>query len=151
MKSAKIGDRILTKEEVFDTAKRVIGTEVARLFAEFVDIQKYFTKEDIKGVYEKGAKAKKFPEELNPNIQNAIITFILLYKKGEKLNLTEVQNIWNYILTIKNAEISTLFANYFIRFHQYVRDDDEYSKMFTKFGKDWFERYKKQLKIENWD
>lgn len=139
----------LSKSELIDIYRPHIGN-TAYLFAEYIDMRNNYNVSDILDVYQNGAKAKRdLPRKLDQAWAAIVAITSYVYNKHRKITPTEITNLYEYALNIKNEELVETFMNK-IRHYYFPKDDvknnridDSLLKIYDKYKKIWFDKFHK--------
>lgn len=118
----------------------LVGNEAAVKFVEYLKLKEYYNENDVKDVYEKGAKAKKPPTRLDQ--ARAAAASIAFWKKGEELTVKELQNILDFALGLPDVESRTTLVSFLKSVHPEIREKEPWKKIYWDFVKKWHKELK---------
>lgn len=100
-----------------------VGADVARTYFAFVDLVKSIDVKTLKAVYSDPSKADLPPKEGKiyvSHITNAMITAIIMDRKGEKLKESEILNLAKYAARLDNPTYATILIRMLLLQHPYL-------------------------------
>lgn len=125
----------LSSDELSEIYTDNVGSEAATAFNAYLELKKVYNENDVKGVYTKGAKAKKLPTRADQSY--AASCSIASYKKGEKITEKEFANLIEFIKSIPNFEVKTPILSEVKEYHPYLKTEEPYKTMWWNYVKEW--------------
>jgi len=126
----KLGD-----EKLLNIYKPLVGGEAALNFIEYLRLCSYYNENDVKDVYEKGAKAKKPPTRLDQ--ARAAAASIAFFRKGDELTTKELTNVLEFALGLPDVESRTSMISFLKTVHPYIREKEPWKKIYWEYVKRW--------------
>jgi hypothetical protein len=126
---------------VADIYTTLVGAKAAVQFVEYLKLKDFYSEKDVKDVYDKGKLAKQPPSRLDQ--RRAAMASIAFFKRGEKVPLKEVQNVFDFATSLKNdqggadIESMTSLLSYFGWVHPEVKTEEPYKKLWWDTVKKW--------------
>lgn len=128
----------------YDTIQKIyqplVGNEAAVDFIEYLKLKEYYNENDVKDVYEKGAKAKKPPTRLDQ--ARAAAASIAFWKKGEDLTVKELNNILDFAMNLPNVEAKTSLISFLKTVHPEIREKEPWKPIYWDYVKKWHKELK---------
>ena len=119
-----------------------VGKDAALDFISYLKLKEFYNEDDVRDVYEHGAKAKQPPKKLDQ--ARAASASIAFWKKDEKLTPKELQNILDFSLNLPSIESRTGLAVFVKVAHPYIKDEEPYATIYDDFLMKWYD----QLELE---
>lgn len=139
----------LSKEKVIRIVAQRVGLIAATQFVGFVELMSWLNPDDLDLVYD-DPKNKKTPyppkagKTYKADIAYAFVLAIGYRRVKEKLTGTELNNLFDYAISLNQFEYGTALIQLIGKIHPYI-------KQMTEFGtnlKKWSDAYKEVLNIE---
>jgi hypothetical protein len=125
----------LPMTKIQDLYTRAVGRDAALQFTAYLALKAFYDNDDIKSVYEKGAKGTKLPASQYQ--ARAAAVSIAFWKKGEKLPLEDLKNILDFSWTIDEPEQRQTLVTYLRVVHPYIKTDSPYKEVYFEWVKKW--------------
>ena len=139
MYAKKEGGGRLDRKAIIKIFSARVGKEAASAFTSYLDLKDKFGVGSVKAVYEKGDKAGvSLPTRVDET--GAAIMSIAFYKKGEKVTVKDMQNVFDYAMTFTNCDDTTRLLSFFKRVHPYVKTDEPYADIYQNYLEMWHEQ-----------
>ena len=113
----------------------LVGNEAAIAFIEYLKLKEFYNENDVKDVYEKGAKAKKPPTRLDQ--ARAAAASIAFWKKGEELTVKELNNILDFALGLPELESKTTLLSFLSKVHPEFKNKEPWKTIWWDYVKKW--------------
>ena len=123
-------DKFENKDKLIDLVARFVGHEAALKFADFNELVKLFTDQDVENIFKEGAPKKPIPKRVD--ISRVVIYKISSYKRTDikdigkvptNLLITEeeIKNFTTYMMAEKRTDIGVILLKEFLDNHPYMR------------------------------
>lgn len=122
-------------KEMQDIYTDYVGADAALKFMGYLELKKFYNERDVENVFKLGAKAKPLPK--HPHQAFAASASIGSYKKGQKLTVKELENFWEFVLSIKDLETRTPLISYFHWVHPEVKTEEPWKTITWANVKKW--------------
>jgi|694.fasta_scaffold44116_2 MoxR-like ATPase len=133
-KVAKLQGETLTLGEIEDQVADLLGNDVARQYVAYLNLLKSIDPKTLKEVYNDPKKAALPPKEkgdYKSDAASAMMTAIILDRRGEKLSPEQIKNLVNYAVRLDDPSWAIVLLRRFLEEHPYA---NEQSKKFDEAG-----------------
>jgi hypothetical protein len=131
-KIAKIKGKDLTMANIESIVAGLVGTSVARQYVGYLNLVRSIDPKTLKEVYNNPKKADLPPKEkgsYKSDAASAMMTAIILDKRGEKLSPEQIKNLANYAVRMDDPSWAIVLLRRFLEEHPYT---NEQSKKFDE-------------------
>lgn len=146
---AKMQGKDLTLGDIEREVSKLVGKSAARQYIGYLNLVKSVDPKTLKYVYTDQAKAalpKKEKGDYVSDVTSAMITAIILDKKGEKLTPNQIKNLFDYAIRLEDPTWATILVRKFMELHPYFNENS------PKFDEAYQDSYNENLEnfIENY-
>lgn len=154
----------LTFGDIEDIVSTYVGVDVGKQYVAFLRLIKSIDPKTLKNVWTNQEKADLPPKEKNGDYKSdslqAMLTAILLDKKGEELTFNEVKNFIDYLIRLDDPRYAMVAIKSLLKEHPYLRskskthdkESPEYNEDHLKsteyIAKEFASKYRKEVKKE---
>jgi hypothetical protein len=120
--------------EIEDQVADLLGNDVARQYVAYLNLLKSIDPKTLKEVYNDPKKAALPPKEkgdYKSDAASAMMTAIILDRRGEKLSPEQIKNLVNYAVRLDDPSWAIVLLRRFLEEHPYA---NEQSKKFDEAG-----------------
>ena len=125
----------LSYDQIRNIYMPLVGGEASLAFIEYLKLKEFYNEKDVADVYKKGAKAKKPPTRLDQ--ARAASASIAFFKKGEKLTVDELKNVFEWALDLPDLESRTSMIAFFKMAHPEIKVEDPWKDIYWEYVKKW--------------
>lgn len=133
-KLAKLKGKELTMADIESIVAGLVGTSVARQYIAYLNLIRSIDPKTLKEVYNSPENAALPPKEkgdYKSDAASAMMTAIILDKRGEKLSPEQIKNLVDYSVRLDNPSWAIVLLRRFLEEHPYT---NEQSKGFDEEG-----------------
>jgi len=151
-KVSKIRGKELTMGDIEEIVAGLVGRSVARQYAAYLNLIKSIDPGTLKLVYsdqKKAALPPKVKGDYRSDAASAMITAIILDRRGDKLTDKEFRNITDYAVRLNDPTIATILMRRLLEEHPYANfdskkfDEEAYGETFDYIMNSFLDKYKR--------